>query len=70
MSKPKAKQEFLDPTRGPLFSARFVIALLLVALGIAWIAYYYIAVRVDPDRDPGTRPAARSRWPTSATGTT
>ncbi len=38
----------LAPARGPLISTRFVIALVLIALGIAWIAYYYIAVRVDP----------------------
>lgn len=49
MSKPKAKQpDFLEPTRGPAFSARFVVALVLMILGIAWMAYYYAAVRVDP----------------------
>ena len=49
MSKPKAKQpDFLEPTRGSAFSARFVVALVLMILGIAWMAYYYAAVRVDP----------------------
>jgi len=49
VSKPKAKQpDFLEPTRGPMLSARFVAALVLMILGIAWIAYYYVAVRVDP----------------------
>lgn len=49
MSKPKAKQpDPLDPTRGPRFSARFAVALALIVVGIAWIAYYYTAVRVDP----------------------
>ena len=49
MSKPKAKQpDFLNPTRGPVFSVRFVVALVLIAAGIAWMAYYYTAVRVDP----------------------
>ena len=47
MSKPKI-QDPLEPARGPLFSPRFVIALVMMALGIAWIAYYYFAVRVDP----------------------
>jgi hypothetical protein len=49
VSKPKAQQhDFLDPTRGPVFSARFLVALLLIVAGIAWMAYYYTVVRVDP----------------------
>ena len=49
MSKPKAKQpDFLEPTRGSAFSARFVVSLVLMIVGIAWMAYYYAAVRVDP----------------------
>ena len=49
MSKPKSKQpDYLKPTRGPVFSARFVITLVLIVLGIAWMTYYYTAVRVDP----------------------
>lgn len=49
MSKTKAKQaDVLDPGAGPTFSVRFLVAVLLVVVGIAWIAYYYAAVRVDP----------------------
>ncbi len=49
MSKPKAKRsEFVDPAAGPVISVRFVLAVLLIVAGIAWIAYYYLAVRVDP----------------------
>lgn len=48
MSKQKALHDF-DDVRGPLLSVRFAAALLLIAVGIAWIAYYYIAVRVDPN---------------------
>ena len=49
MSKPKAKrQDLLDPIQGPVFTVRFLLALLLMVGGIAWIAYYYLAVRVDP----------------------
>ncbi len=49
MSKPKAKRtEFVDPAAGPVVSVRFLLALLLVLGGIAWIGYYYLAVRVDP----------------------
>jgi len=38
-----------EPPREPVLTARTVISLLLVVLGIAWIAYYYIVVRVGPD---------------------
>ena len=48
MTKPKAKQDLTGVTGGPVMSVRFVIALLLIALGIAWVAYYYVVVRVDP----------------------
>lgn len=30
------------------FTARFLLALLLIVAGIAWIAYYYVQVRADP----------------------
>ncbi|MEI5673378.1 MULTISPECIES: cell division protein CrgA [Nocardioides] len=52
MSKSKATPTFADPARGPVLSARFVVALVLIVLGIAWMAYYYIAVRVDPTAIP------------------
>lgn len=39
---------FDDRPKGPVFSIRFALALLLVVLGIAWIVYYYVAVRPDP----------------------
>ncbi|WP_432477885.1 cell division protein CrgA [Nocardioides sp. GXQ0305] len=56
MIKPKAKQDLTGVTGGPVMSARFVIALVLVALGIAWIAYYYVVVRVDPSQAPAPEP--------------
>ena len=37
-----------EPPREKLLTPRFVLFVLLVALGIAWVAYYYLAVRVDP----------------------
>jgi hypothetical protein len=56
----KAKLDPFAPTRGPMLTARFVVALVLMVLGIAWMAYYYVQVRVDPTvfpaPDPG-RPA-------------
>lgn len=56
MSKQKARQEFVDPTRGPVLSARFVVAIVLAVVGIAWMAYYYVAVRVAPDTVPAPEP--------------
>ncbi|MBF4163962.1 cell division protein CrgA [Nocardioides acrostichi] len=34
--------------KGAVLSVRFVVSLLLVVLGIAWIVYYYVAMRADP----------------------
>jgi hypothetical protein len=39
------KAAFRDPSSGPVFSARSLVALVLFLGGIAWIAYYYIGVR-------------------------
>ncbi len=67
----RSKSDFLDPQRGPILSPRFVIAVVLVALGIAWMAYYYVAVRVDPTAFPAARSrASPASWPTWRTGTT
>jgi len=52
VAKLKAQQKFVDPDRGPLVSTRFVIALLLILVGIAWMVYYYVQVRVDPTAVP------------------
>jgi hypothetical protein len=38
-----------EPPREPVLTPRTVIAVLLVALGIAVVVYYYVAVRVSPD---------------------
>jgi Cell division protein CrgA len=52
----RSKSDFLDPQRGPIFTPRFVVAVLLVVAGIAWMAYYYIVVRVDPTAFPAPEP--------------
>jgi drug/metabolite transporter (DMT)-like permease len=52
--KLKPKQVFRDPTRGPVLTKRFVLALVLTVLGIAWIAYYYAAVRAGDDGEAGS----------------
>ena len=38
----------MDPDRGPLVSPRFILALVLIVVGIAWVVYYYTGVRPDP----------------------
>ena len=46
MSKPKSKQEFEDPTTGGrLFSVRFLVALVLIALGIVWVVLWTLYLR-------------------------
>jgi hypothetical protein len=45
VSKLKARQSYVDPTAGPIFSVRFLIAMLLVVAGIAWIVVYYTQAR-------------------------
>jgi drug/metabolite transporter (DMT)-like permease len=45
----------LDPGGGPLVTPRSILALLLIAAGIAWVVYYYVGVRPGPDDlDPKT----------------
>jgi drug/metabolite transporter (DMT)-like permease len=52
----RSQSDFLDPQRGPIFTPRFILTLVLVALGIAWIVYYYVVVRVDPAAFPEPEP--------------
>jgi Cell division protein CrgA len=52
----KAPVDPLAPPRGPILSPRFLVALVLMVLGIAWIAYYYLVVRVDPTAFPAPDP--------------
>ncbi len=44
-----------DPVAGPLVTPRFVLVLLMMVLGIAWIAFYYIGVRPDPSVIPAEK---------------
>lgn len=43
MAKLKPRQTFKDPMAGPVLSKRFLLSLLLMILGIGWIAYYYLS---------------------------
>ena len=54
MSKLKPKEQSFDPDRGPVVTPRFLIALLLMALGIAWIVFYYVGVRAPDGFDKET----------------
>jgi len=38
-----------------VLTPRFIVALVLMILGIAWMAYYYIVVRVDPTVFPAPK---------------
>ncbi len=51
MSKSTTRREFDDPTGGPIFSVRFILALVMIVAGIGWIAYYYLKLR---DAESGT----------------
>jgi len=48
----KANLDPLAPVRGPIFTKRFILALVAIVVGIAWMTYYYVAVRVDPTAFP------------------
>ena len=52
MSKPKAKQEYDELAGAPVFTPRTLVALVLGVVGIAWLVFYYLAVRVDPTALP------------------
>ena len=54
MSKLKPKEQTFDPDRGPLVTPRFLLAVLLMAVGIAWIVFYYIGVRAPDGFDEKT----------------
>ena len=41
----REKEETFEPDRGPALSVRWVVSLLLMAIGIAWIVYFYVGVR-------------------------
>ena len=60
VAKLKAKQSFVDPDRGPLLSVRFAIAVAMMVIGIAWIVYYYLGVRPDPNDIPPKPPTGPS----------
>jgi hypothetical protein len=52
VAKLKASKTFAEPVHQRLFTPRFVVAIVLMVLGIAWMAYYYVAVRADPTAIP------------------
>jgi len=61
VAKLKAKMSF-DPDRGPIFSVRFAIALLLMVAGIAWIVFYYTGVTL-PGEFSDTGVALKEKGP-------
>lgn len=57
MAKIRPKSEFGETTRGGLLTVRFIVALVLVVVGIAWVAYYYVGVRPADGIGEPTGPA-------------
>ncbi len=56
MPKSKADQTFADPAGGRSIGPRFVVSLLMMVVGIAWVVYYNLWVWADPadaDAKPG-----------------
>lgn len=49
MPKSASREDRLDSASEPTFTPRFLVCLLLIAVGIAWIVYYYLAVRAGAD---------------------
>ena len=41
----KLKPTDVDPDAGPVMSRRFIVAVALMVLGVAWIVYYYAGAR-------------------------
>ncbi len=59
MSKLKAKQQYVDPSAGPIFSVRFLLALLLIAAGIAWAVIWTLHLHdIAPYDFPKKEPKA------------
>lgn len=52
-SKPTKERVPTGADDGPLFSVRFLVSVVMMVLGIAWIAYYYVAVRAGDDGKAG-----------------
>lgn len=59
MSRTKANPDAAGLEKDKVFSLRFIIALALMVLGIAWIVVQYTVVRVDPT-DFGGEPGGPS----------
>lgn len=53
MAKPKPADHVSVGADGPALSARFVVALVMMIVGVAWIAYYYVGVRAGDGGEPG-----------------
>ena len=56
MSKSPSKAEKSVDEKDRIFSVRFIVSLVLAVLGIAWIVFQYVVVRVDPSVFPPEEP--------------
>ncbi len=55
----KSPGSFLE-TEAKIVSVRFVISLLLIVAGIAWILFYYLSVRPDPTVFPAPKASPKA----------
>lgn len=53
-----AKSPAYVETEAKIVSVRFVLSLVLIVAGIAWILFYYLSVRPDPTPVPKASPKA------------
>jgi len=51
--KLKPSKDFVDPTRGRVFTVRFIVSLVLIVAGLAWIAFYYFVARPEREHPHG-----------------
>ena len=54
MPSSKTQPRSFDPDGGSLLSVRFISSLIMIAVGIAWIAVYYTQVWVAPGEEAGS----------------
>jgi hypothetical protein len=51
--KSKPSKDFLEPTREPIFTPRFIVSLVLIIGGLAWIGFYYFVARPERENPHG-----------------
>ncbi len=55
----KSNETFVE-TEAKIVSPRFVLSLVLIVAGIAWVLFYYLAVRPDPTVFPAPKASPKA----------